>query len=82
MLSQPVTLQLTDYFGFARISGMQERTLTTIHDVTTLDHRGAKFAPPSHNTPNSPTAPAPSNGFAVTLLPSQIRTFFVEFQPN
>ena len=78
VLSQPVTLQLAAYFAFAHIVSVTERTLSTIHDVSFLARN--KVAPPGHNPPESRLDPA--NGFATTLLPSQIRTFFVQFAPN
>ena len=79
VLSQPVSLQLSQYFAFASISSMDERTLTTILPVSALDDRMTRFTG-KKKAGQERVAPTQENGFLVTLTPTAIRTFFVGFQ--
>ncbi len=79
VLSQPVTIELGDYFKFASITGMSERTLTGVHDVSYLQYSGARLAGVVRPTPTPPTA---LNNFAITLQPTEIRTFYIKLQAN
>ena len=81
-LSQPVSLALSDYIGFATIEGMNERTLTTVHPVSYLGDSTTRFTGRRNSLIDELVAPTASNNYTVTLQPTQIRTFFVQFGGN
>ena len=81
-LSQPVSFALADYIGFASIDGMNERTLTTVHPVSYLAESTSRFTGRRNTMIDDLVAPSASNNYTVTLQPTQIRTFFVQFGAN
>jgi len=82
-LSQPVTLNLADYFAFASVTQLEERSLTGIWALKDL-HRWNWKTSSSQQKQESQTYDSPSSkgDFVVTLNPVEIKTFYINLKSN
>lgn len=80
-LSKPVTINIKDVLqGLGEVKVLEERSLTGTWDVTTLQRWKWRTAD-NAETNDSKRRPG-DEPFTVTILPKEIRTFFVHFAPK